>query len=152
MGQFGWYFPSFWDSDGGPLRSRLVDFAFWDVYEAQQCGGWIVWPVLGRYNPTLTAWNLARGERSIWVVFSILLEVWWAPKGVMAGGLCIVGHGWGPTVRMMDCLANLGPLGPDPTLSSIYKSWISCTAASEPQHAIILIKKIRNLPGFVGAK
>ena len=26
-----------------------------DVDEAQGCGGWIVWQILGRYNLTLTA-------------------------------------------------------------------------------------------------
>ena len=31
---------------------------------------------------------------------------------VTAGGLCLLGCGWGPTVGRMDCLANIGPLQP----------------------------------------
>ena len=38
------------DTFGGPmgaLGSRLGDFASLDVDEAQQCGGWIFWPIFG---------------------------------------------------------------------------------------------------------
>ena len=57
------------------MGSRLGDMASWDVDEARGCDGWIVWQILGRYNLTLTAYNLARGKRMIWVMFSILLGV-----------------------------------------------------------------------------
>ena len=39
----------------GFLGSRLGDMAPWDVDEAQGCGGWIVWKILGRFDLTLTA-------------------------------------------------------------------------------------------------
>ena len=32
----------------GALGSQLGDMASWDVDEAQGCGGWIVWQILGR--------------------------------------------------------------------------------------------------------
>ena len=41
------------ESDGGHLGLRMEEIASWDVDEAQGCGGWIVWQILGRYDLTL---------------------------------------------------------------------------------------------------
>ena len=71
----------------GPLGSSTGDMASWDVVEAWGCGWWIFWQILGPYDLTLTAWNLARGKRLIWVVFSVLLGVWWGPLGSRLGDM-----------------------------------------------------------------
>ena len=60
-------------------------FASWDVDEAQQCDGWIVWPILGHLDLTNCP-KACKGKRAnLGGVFR--------PFGDLMGGPC--GHGRG---------------------------------------------------------
>ena len=64
----------------------------WDVDEAQQCDGWIVWPILGHLDLTNCV-KACKGKRAnLGGVFRPFGGLMGAP-GVMAGGHGLLGRG-----------------------------------------------------------
>ena len=72
--------------------------------------------LFGKFWPIQTDFYCVKpcmGKRSTWGVLSVLMGLWLGHLGVKAGGLGLLGRGWGPMMLWMDCFVNFGPLGSD---------------------------------------